>query len=375
MVSDATALSASSAGLEDVEVKLMGGRAVRGLRCGRQGGDPWLFLHGWLDNAAAFVPMLPLLYAQLGPDAELVAIDMAGHGQSDHSDGGYVLTDYAADALLVADALGWARFSLVGHSLGGYAASVAAATQPDRIVRLVMLDISGPNGQEADEAPSILAKSVAWVAERSTGAKAGGSRLTVFSSVEEAAKQRAAKNIGGPMTLANAMLMASRGVVSSKGEASGFMWASDPNLLLPPKQMLTPAAAEAFMRSIKCPTLALTSVDGIYNELLKRGGRGARPKGGRGLHLTHAFGRLFGTYLVIMWVAMKIGARLLSPFSPKRAQKLEKFAKGVREGWRCGARLRAIAGLRYEELQSGGHHFHMTVPEEATRVIVQWLKA
>ena len=79
---------------------------IYNVQCGRQGGDPWLFLHGWLDNAAAFVPMLPLLYAQLGPDAELVAIDMAGHGQSDHSDGGYVLTDYAADALLVADALG-----------------------------------------------------------------------------------------------------------------------------------------------------------------------------------------------------------------------------------------------------------------------------
>merc|ERR1719272_280279 len=97
LLSEASHLSCPPlAGLEDVEVKLMGGRAIRGMRCGRTGGDPWLFLHGWLDNAAAFSPMLPLLHQQIGPDSELVAIDMAGHGRSDHSAGDYVLTDYAA---------------------------------------------------------------------------------------------------------------------------------------------------------------------------------------------------------------------------------------------------------------------------------------
>lgn len=368
--------SASNDAFEDVEVELMGGRTIRGFRCGRKGGDPWLFLHGWLDNAAAFIPMLPLMYKQLGPDSELVAVDMAGHGRSDHREGCYVLTDYAADALLIADALGWDRFSLVGHSLGGLAAVVAAGTQPERIVRLIMLDISGPNGAQAEDAPATLAKSVAWVAERSTGTKAGGSRLKVFSSTEEAAKQRAEKNIGGPMTLSNALLMASRGVIAAKGtkDEPGFVWASDPNLLLPPRQMLTPDAAEAFLRRIECPTLVLMSVDGIYRELLKRGGRKPILPGSRGLHLTHGFGRLFRTYLVLLWVALKIGSRLLSQFSPKQALKLNKLATGVRDGWRTGDRLRAIRCLRYEELQTGGHHFHMTVPEEASQVIAKWLK-
>jgi pimeloyl-ACP methyl ester carboxylesterase len=319
--------------------------------------------------------MLPVLYEKLGPDLELVAVDMAGHGQSDHKHcTGYALTDYAADALLIADALGWARFTLVGHSLGGLAASVAAGTQPDRIVRLVMLDISGPNGQQADEAPEALAKSVAWVAERSTGAKSGGSRLKVFSTMEEAAKQRAEKNIGGPMTVSNAMLMASRGVVEVKGEQSGLIWASDPNLMLPSAQ-LTPTAADAFMTRIKCPTLVLVSLDGIYQDLLKRGGRTPILQDRRGLFLTHSFGRLFGSYLALVWIALKIGSRVLATFSPKQAAKLEKLARQVREGWRIGARLRAIRPLRFEQLQNGGHHFHMTVPEEAVNAIARWLKS
>ena len=38
-----------------------------------------LCLHGWLDNAASFIPLAPLL-----KPLDLVALDMAGHGHSQH---------------------------------------------------------------------------------------------------------------------------------------------------------------------------------------------------------------------------------------------------------------------------------------------------
>ena len=55
----------------------------------------WLLLHGWLDNAATFEPL-----ARLMDDCVIVAVDLTGHGKSDHAAGGsYHLVDYAADAV------------------------------------------------------------------------------------------------------------------------------------------------------------------------------------------------------------------------------------------------------------------------------------
>ena len=57
-----------------------GAGTLRGLRWGSTGDAPILALHGWLDNAASFVRLAPLL-----ADADVVAIDLPGHGYSDHS--------------------------------------------------------------------------------------------------------------------------------------------------------------------------------------------------------------------------------------------------------------------------------------------------
>ena len=60
---------------------------IAGLRFGNPDGPPVLALHGWLDNAASFIPMAPYLSAY-----DIVAIDMLGHGASTHIPKGY---DYA----------------------------------------------------------------------------------------------------------------------------------------------------------------------------------------------------------------------------------------------------------------------------------------
>ncbi len=50
--------------------------ALHGLTVGGQDEPITLCLHGWLDNAASFLPLMPYL-----PDRRIIAIDWPGHGK------------------------------------------------------------------------------------------------------------------------------------------------------------------------------------------------------------------------------------------------------------------------------------------------------
>ena len=103
-------------------------------------GEPVLALHGWLDNAASYIPLASQW------QRPMVALDFSGHGHSDHRPDGVVthLVDHVRDVLAVADQLGWQRFTLVGHSMGAGIACLFAAAFPERISRLVLIEGLGP---------------------------------------------------------------------------------------------------------------------------------------------------------------------------------------------------------------------------------------
>ena len=56
-----------------VNIRLPWG-TLEGLHWSRPGAPKVLCLHGWLDNAASFVPLSPFL-----KDFDLLALDFAGH--------------------------------------------------------------------------------------------------------------------------------------------------------------------------------------------------------------------------------------------------------------------------------------------------------
>ncbi len=104
---------------------------------GRPGRAGVLLLHGsgahahWWDE---FVP-------HLGDAFHVVALDLRGHGDSDWAEPPrYEYLDYAGDALAVLDHLGWDRAVVVGHSMGGHVAVLAAAEWPERVRALVVID-------------------------------------------------------------------------------------------------------------------------------------------------------------------------------------------------------------------------------------------
>ncbi len=109
-----------------------------------RGGRPLLLAHGFTGAKEDFASHLPTL-AAAGWHA--VAPDLRGHGASDvpGDEAAYDLGLLAADLLALADALGWGRFTLLGHSMGGMVAQVAALAVPHRLDGLILMDTSpGP---------------------------------------------------------------------------------------------------------------------------------------------------------------------------------------------------------------------------------------
>ena len=189
------------------------------LRSGNPEGPRLLALHGWLDNAASFIP----LQAELA-DFDLVALDFPGHGGSAHRLPGYdyVFVDWIHDVLDVLDALGWQQANLLGHSMGGAIASMVAAAAPERVGRLALIEALGPISGKADEAGSRLRLAV-----KARRALDGNKLPRVIPSLEAAVAARLAVS---QMSTEAATLIVQRNL---RAVAGGFAWRSDPRLTLP----------------------------------------------------------------------------------------------------------------------------------------------
>jgi pimeloyl-ACP methyl ester carboxylesterase len=110
------------------------------------GGRPLLLLHGFCGAKEDFADWLDRL---AGAGWHAVAYDQRGHGASGHPSGesAFTLPLFAADVVAVADRLGWARFVLLGHSMGGMVAQVVALAHPERLGALILMD-TGPGAPD-----------------------------------------------------------------------------------------------------------------------------------------------------------------------------------------------------------------------------------
>ena len=115
---------------------------VRGLRLhllesGRPGAPPLCFLHGGAAHAHWFDRVTPAFAERF----HVICLDQRGHGESEWAEPpAYGTEDFAADLLEVMDRLGWARMTVLGHSMGGHNAMTFAAWHPERVRALVIID-------------------------------------------------------------------------------------------------------------------------------------------------------------------------------------------------------------------------------------------
>lgn len=105
-------------------------------------------LHGWFGSARGW----GALPDHLDRSAYTYAfMDLRGYGTRKDVAGDFTMEEAAADAIALADELGWDRFSLVGHSMGGTAIQRVLLRAPARVRRLVGVTPVSATGVPFDE--------------------------------------------------------------------------------------------------------------------------------------------------------------------------------------------------------------------------------
>ena len=203
---------------------------------------PLLALHGWLDNAGSFARLAPRLATRY----RVIALDLPGHGHSDHLAAGasYHYLDYVQAVLAAADALRLDRYSLLGHSLGAGIAALVTAASPERIERLLLIEGLGPLG---DDGSHTLQRFREALAPRGDN----GKPLRIFRDVAQAI---AARSMASGLPAGQARPIVERGLVEAGG---GWRWRSDPRLTRPSAMRLAEAQVHALLRGIAAPTALL----------------------------------------------------------------------------------------------------------------------
>lgn len=242
---------------------------------GNQDGKPVLALHGWLDNAATFNRLAPQLEG-----VRLIALDLMGHGHSDHRPASmpYYIWDNVQDVLSVADQLGLEHFSLLGHSMGASIASLVAGCFPERVNKMVLIEGIAPLVTQSEHTAEQMAAAI------KKRIRLQGRVQKAYSDVDAAVKAR--MNGRWPVDAQAARWLVERGLI---GRDEGFYWRSDASLILPSIMRMSEAQVESFLTRVTAETLLILAENGIPQSdrriALLRHCQIERLKGGHHLHL------------------------------------------------------------------------------------------
>lgn len=142
---------------------------LRYLEWGNEGKPVIVCLHGHTGQAHIWNEFADEMSSQY----HIYALDQRGHGGSQWAQDGYERDKFVEDLGAFLDVLALAKVTLVGLSMGGWNSLLYAPTHPERVNRIIIVDI-GPEPSEASRqaagtrAPTPLAfdsleQVVAWV--------------------------------------------------------------------------------------------------------------------------------------------------------------------------------------------------------------------
>lgn len=116
-----------------------------------------LLLHGLAGTAVEWEDTATWLTAE----HRVVALDQRAHGRSERRPGDVTPAAFVADAIATVEALGLAPAILVGQSLGGLVAFLAASERPDLLRALIVVEAS-PTREEPEVAEQIADYFESW---------------------------------------------------------------------------------------------------------------------------------------------------------------------------------------------------------------------
>mgnify|MGYP003675994282 CR=1 FL=1 len=242
-----------STAIQTVEFEV-NNQIISGISNGNKQGTTLLCLHGWLDNAASFQPLLPYL-----ANYHVIAIDWPGHGLSSHrsADAHYHFLDWVYDLISLFRSQQWQNIDIVAHSMGGMVASAFAAAFPTDVKSLTLIDSIGFLTAEAKNTTEQLRKGM--ISRLTRHVKPKNNHASIDSAI-------AARMLVSDLTADNAALIVKRGIEQTE---AGFIWRSDNRLRAISPYRFTESQAKQIVTDINTPVQLLYGSKGM--EMVAKG--------------------------------------------------------------------------------------------------------
>jgi len=108
---------------------------------GSEGKPTMILVHGGLDHARNW----DWVARALCDDFHVYAIDLRGHGNSQHAPGAlYTVAEHVLDLAALADVINDYPIYIIGHSLGGVISLVYTGVFPEKVKKVVSIEGLGP---------------------------------------------------------------------------------------------------------------------------------------------------------------------------------------------------------------------------------------
>lgn len=207
-----------------------------------------LAVHGWLDNANSFLPLMRHL-----ADVDLVAIDLPGHGHSGHlpDTATYHFADMPYYFFKIAEQLNWPSFHFLGHSLGGCLAPFTAVCNPEPVRSITMLEASGPLSEPVEKLPGRVQRSF------QDRAKFENYQPRTFNTVDDGVDARL---LATTMSRDAAQLIVERQM--QPAENGRYRWRYDPKHRLASPIYMAEEQVLAMLAAVDCPAMVVASASG-----------------------------------------------------------------------------------------------------------------